>query len=168
MNRRGTRSFFALPGSRGAGFTLIEMMIVVAIVGILAAIALPSYFNYIKRSRIIEATSALGDIRSQMEKYYMDNRTYVAAGACGVTSYAFDPIASFNAVSKNFQITCPDPAGTALSPTTYSLAATGIGPMAGFTFAVDYQNNKITRALPAGWIGTAETCWVTKPDGSCD
>jgi len=69
------------------GFTLLEVMITVAIVGILAAIALPSYSYFITRSRIIEATSALGDIRSQMEKYYMDNRQYLdvgGSGKCGV------------------------------------------------------------------------------------
>src|SRR6187431_2906997 len=76
------------------GFTLIEVMIVVAIVGILAAIALPSYFEYIQRSKLIDATIKLGDFRAQMEKYFLDNRTYNNAGACGVvapTPGAADP-----------------------------------------------------------------------------
>ncbi|HEV3241327.1 MAG TPA: type IV pilin protein [Casimicrobiaceae bacterium] len=170
MNDRVLRSSFASPKAPGTGFTLIEVMIVVAIVGILAAIALPAYFKFIARSRIIEATTALGDIRSQMEKYYMDNRTYVSGGACGVTTYAPDPIAAFNGASKNFQIACPDPNGLKLTATQYSLAATGQGPMTGFTFTVDYQNNKTSGAsVPAGWtLPAPNNCWVNRPDGSCD
>ena len=62
------------------GFTLIEVMIVVAIVAVLAAIALPNYADYVKRGKIIEATSALSDLRTRYEQYYLDNRTY--AGGC--------------------------------------------------------------------------------------
>src|SRR6266581_1407504 len=64
------------------GFTLIEVMIVVAIVAVLAAIALPNYADYIKRGKIIEATSALSDLRTRYEQYFLDNRTY--AGGCAV------------------------------------------------------------------------------------
>src|SRR5256885_5749913 len=100
------------------GFTLLEMLITVAIVGILAAIAVPSYGYFVTRSRIIEATTALGDIRSQMEKYYMDNRRYDNGGACGIDTLVFKPIAAFNASSKNFVISCPP---GALTATTYVL-----------------------------------------------
>lgn len=155
---------------REGGFTLLEVMIVVAIVGILAGIALPTYQTFIMRSRIIEATTALGDIRSQMEKYYMDNRTYVAGGGgCGVTSYAPDPIAAFNGVSKNFQVTCP---AASLTATTYLLVATGQGPMVNFQYSVDNTNAKLTVSVPTvgypAWSGSGNACWVTRTDGSCD
>lgn len=150
--------------AKEAGFTIIEMMITVAIVGVLAAIALPMYFSYIQRSRIIEATTALGDLRSQMEKYYMDNRTYVGGGLCGVFSYGPpDPITAFNNNSKNFTVTCPGPTAT-----TYLLVATGKGPMNNFDYSVDNLNNKVTVNVPAPWAGTGNTCWVTRPDGTCD
>ena len=66
------------------GFSLIELMITVAIVAIIAAIALPSYTDYLKRSKLTEAHNALATYRGSMEQYYQDNRSYGAGGACGV------------------------------------------------------------------------------------
>ncbi len=70
--------------SRAAGFTLIELMIVVAVIAILAAIAIPMFADYVMRGKIVDATAHLGDLRTQMEKYFMDNRTYLNGVACGV------------------------------------------------------------------------------------
>jgi len=69
---------------RARGFTLIELMIVVAIAAILASVVLPMYRTYVQRGRIIDATSRLSDFRVRMEQYYMDNRTYDKGGKCGV------------------------------------------------------------------------------------
>ena len=63
-----------------SGFTLIEVMITVAIVAILGAIAVPSYNEYVQRARITEATSALSDMRNKMEQYFQDNRTWTPGG----------------------------------------------------------------------------------------
>jgi prepilin-type N-terminal cleavage/methylation domain-containing protein len=52
------------------GFTLIELMIVVIIIAILAAIAIPSYADYVTRARVVEATHGLGDARNKMEQYF--------------------------------------------------------------------------------------------------
>src|SRR5258708_25584757 len=65
---------------RQSGFTLIELMVTVAIVAILAGIAIPSYTSYITRSKLLEATSNLLGMRTKLELYFQDNRTY--AGAC--------------------------------------------------------------------------------------
>ena len=67
------------------GFTLIELMIVVAIIGILASIAVPNYTEYVRSGKAIEATAALGDQRVKMEQYFQDNRTYVG-GPCTPTA----------------------------------------------------------------------------------
>ena len=66
------------------GFTLIELLIAIAIMGFLAAIALPEYREYVQRSRIIDATSRLSDLRVRMEQAFMDFRAYDNAGACRV------------------------------------------------------------------------------------
>lgn len=61
------------------GFTLVELMIVVAILGILAAVAVPMYSGYISSSKKSEAKSNLQAIRLLEEQYFADNRTYIAA-----------------------------------------------------------------------------------------
>jgi type IV pilus assembly protein PilE len=138
---------------RHHGFTLIEVMIVAAIVAILAAIAIPSYSDYILRSRITEAVGGLGGMRVKMEQYFQDNRTYV--GACAASTIAALPTAD------KFTFSC-----SGLSGTAYLVTATGSGPMAGFAFTINEANTRATTGVPSGWTGSA-TCWVLKKDGSC-
>ncbi|AXV65757.1 type IV pilin protein [Pseudoalteromonas lipolytica] len=58
------------------GFTLIELMITVAILGIIASIALPSYFEHVKRTARTEAITALLDAANKQEQFFVDNRQY--------------------------------------------------------------------------------------------
>jgi len=141
-------------------------MITVAIIAILAAIAIPAYSDYIMRSKIIDATTKLGDLRSDMEKAFMDRRTYMLAGGCAaqlkIDSYNKDP-------SSNFTFDCP--AGS-LSDTTYQLTADGVAArgMSGFGFTIDQANGKTTWKVPTarGWVlPSPNLCWATRKDGSC-
>ena len=143
---------------RSTGFTLIELMITVAIVAILAAIAIPSYRDYILRGRLTEALSALSAQRVKMEQFFQDNRTY--AGACAAGTVAPLPVTS------NFVYACALSA-VGVVPSTYTITATGAGSMASFVYTMDETNGKTTTTLPTGWTGAGATCWVTKRDGSC-
>jgi len=139
-----------------SGFTLLELMIVVVVVAILAAVALPSYRDYILRSQLAEAHSNLADMATKLELYYQDNRTYV--GACAAGTVAPLPAA---ANAKHFDY----PACT-LTANTFLVQATGKGSTAGFTFTIDQNAARATTAVPTGWTASA-TCWVRRKDGSC-
>ena len=135
------------------GFTLVELMITVAILAILAAVAVPQYKDYVTRGRIPDATSALSSKQVQMEQFYQDNRTYVGAPACTADT----------GTSKYYTFSCVAGSNTA---TAYTLQAVGRSAMAGFTYTVTQAGAKATTAVPAGWTSSA-TCWVAKKDGSC-
>ena len=81
------------------GFTLIELMIVVAIVAILSAVAVPAYSSYSMRGKIPDATSNLAALRVSMEQFYQDNRNYGTAPACGVTAMPVSSYFTFSCVS---------------------------------------------------------------------
>lgn len=68
---------------RRAGFTLIELMIVVAIIGILSAIAIPTFQSYVYRSRTAEAVTFLGEIRQRQESYRAEFGQYCAVSGTG-------------------------------------------------------------------------------------
>ena len=135
------------------GFTLIELMIVVAIIGILASIAIPQYSDYVKRGKAAEATSNLATLRIKMEQCFQDNRTYDIA-AC--TAFC-------TTTAGNFTYTC-SPVSTA---TTYTIVATGVNTrgMPNFTFSVDQANNKTS--MFDGTTPSPNTCWLTNKSGAC-
>lgn len=140
---------------RQAGFTLIELMVVIAIVAILAAVALPSYRDYVTRGRIPQATSELASMRVKLEQYFQDNRKY--EGACEDGTVAPKP-----RDTDDFKFTCPT-----LTETAFTVKAEGQGAMAGFTYTINELNVKKTVAVPTGWGPAQDNCWVVKKGGLC-
>lgn len=132
------------------GFTLIEVMITVAIIGILAAIALPSYRDYVLRGKLVDGANALSIAKADMERYFQDNRTFVGAGPCTSSTVG------------SFTVSC---VGTPTA-TTYSLQAVGTGAVNGFTFTINQRGDKAsTVSGVAGWSSCSNN-WVMKK-GAC-
>lgn len=128
-------------GTSQQGFTLVEMMIVVAILGILVSIGLPAYNDYVTRSRLQAAFVALSNTGVLMEQSFQDNRRY----ACNSVTMP---------TAEGFTVTC------AGDDTTYTLTATGSGSTtSGNTFTLDQAGNRNTTAttLPGG---AQNGCWV--------
>jgi len=140
-----------------SGFTLIEVMITVAIIAILSAIALPSYRDYIIRGRLVNATNALSVTRARMEQFFQDNRKY-AGGPCATKQTVGD-----------FTVVC-DATDPAVEPTetVYTIRATGTGTMDGFVYTINQNAVAKTVKLGANW-GTAASgnCWQMRKGESC-
>jgi type IV pilus assembly protein PilE len=144
-------------GRLSSGFTITELLVAIAIVGILASIAVPSYGAYITRSRILDAIAKLSDHHTRMEQYFLDRRTYVDdVGNCGVA-----PPATAGS-ADSFAMAC------AATSKSYLVTATGIAAkgMTGFAYTIDEAGTRITSSVPKGWSRTTD-CWTVRPDGSC-
>jgi type IV pilus assembly protein PilE len=141
------------------GFSLIELLIVVTIIGILSAIAIPAYSDYVLRGKVTDATSALSTSRTKLEQFFQDNRTYVGGPNVTVNCNATD-----TASSQNFDFLCNAAAAT------YTLTATGKSSMAGFSYTLDQSGAKtstIASPASANWVASSANCWITKKGGTC-
>jgi len=146
---------------RQSGFTLIELMVTVAIIAILASVALPSYTQYVLRGKLLEGKSNLMAMRTKMELYFQDNRSYVGACVAGTT-------AALPTGLKYFTIDC-SPA-TPPTATTYVVKVDGVGgDLAGLTMTIDQANVRRTVSVPStgGWTLPSTPCWITKKSGEC-
>jgi len=129
-----------------AGFTLIELMIVVAIVAILMAIAVPSYRQHVVRSNRAAAETFMLEVANRQERFLLDNRRYAASLAALGMSAGSD-------VSPNYTVTVTDSGGVGLS---YTITATPIGSQVSDTecgvLTLDNQGSKTA-------AGGGSRCW---------
>jgi type IV pilus assembly protein PilE len=132
MDRSGDIQFRVSGRGRASGFTLIELMITVAVVAILAAIAFPSYALFMKKSRRADAEATLMDIAQREQQYLLDTRTYAPDVVTLNTSVPADVSAYYAIQICQTTAPCAAPGG---APPTFAIIAT---PIAGSPQAGDY------------------------------
>lgn len=144
----GMKGEHAVNGNRhpaATGFTLIELMIAVAIVGILAGVAFPSYQDYVRRGHRASAQGYLMDLAQREQQYFLDNRGYAStASALGYSSAPSD-------VSPYYTVAITVAGGP---PPTYSITATPTGSQASDTCGSLTLNSAGTKSSSAG-----SNCW---------
>ncbi len=151
-------SLSALQRRKASGFTLIEVMIVVAIIGILSAVAYPSYTEYVRRGQISEAFTNLSSFRAKMEQYYQDNRNY---GSSGTTCANDSSASAWNGFASTdyFSYTCT----TSASGQAFSIVAKGTtGGAKDSWYAIDNEGHRTTTKYKGSDVSPAASCWLTK------
>lgn len=130
-------------GPTGArGFTLVELMIAVAVVAVLLSIAVPAYREYARRGAVAGAIEVLAAGRVVAERYFLDTATYEEMPCPGGTRY--------------FTIECESDAES------YRITATGEGSMNEFVYTIDEANLRTT----SGPWGEGN-CWITRKGDRC-
>jgi type IV pilus assembly protein PilE len=122
--------------SYNKGFTLIEVMIVVAIIGILAAIAVPSYTSYVERAKATEAVNSLSATSIKMEQKFQDTGVFACVTAAWSANY--------------FNYTCN------ATVTDFTLTATGVDSMVKYGYSINAAEQHVTTAHPKG---ATNNCW---------
>ena len=112
------------------GFTLVELMVVVIIVGILAAVAVPLYRSNLKRAMSSEGVALVGSIRTAERVYYAEHDTYTGAPA---------DLGGIDLTGNKYFTTAP--VFTLVTATTFTVTATGSGDASGVTAAIDQDGN---------------------------
>lgn len=146
---------------RSHGFTLIELMVTIAIVAILSSVAIPAYTDHVRRGQLPEAFTQLTDFRVKMEQYYQDNRNYGAAACADVAggpSWAtFAP-----ANRKYFNYACTLPVTVPVGQQFLITATGSSGAATGHVFTINHNGTQTTTQFKGATV--AKTCWTSKGD----
>ena len=154
------------------GFTLIEMMIVVAIIGVLATVAAVSYRKYLDAARTTEAYGMLGEIRNREEAYRAEFSSYISTTLNNQSETVLFPAVDSGTCyggsgSYSGKEPCPKAANTqtgAILPNGWSGMGINAGRntlQCGYTAIANTANTPVTGTLGAGFLGTANqpTTW---------
>jgi type IV pilus assembly protein PilE len=143
---------------RSAGFTLIEVMIVVAIIAILSAVAVPTYGDYLRRGQLPEAFTFMGNYRVRMEQFFQDNRNYGSNNTCARATAGVPAWADLTkSGAQYFTFTC-----TLNSASAYTLTATGsAGRARGHVYTIDQNNTKTTTTYKGAAV-SGKACWLVR------
>ena len=145
---------------RWAGFTLIELIVVVAIVGILAAIAYPSYLDSVRKGRRAEATTALYGIQLAQEKWRANNATYGALAACATPAAGCWVIAAAAAGTLTTEGGYYTLATAGNNATTFSATATAVSDKSQTEDkAAGVSCTPLTMTASGPTITTQAACW---------
>ena len=143
---------------RNQGFTLLELMIVVAIIAIIAAIALPAYTEYVRKGKRAEAYTAIGDIQLREERFRADYPTYgnstSTTALLGNLFGSTGAVTSYNSTLNYYNI------GITSSATGYVITATRKGDLASDpkcgNFRMTYASGTSTKSISSGDLSY---CW---------
>lgn len=140
------------------GFTLVEVMIVVVLLAILAAVGYPQYTNHVATGYIAEAHADLMDYKNKMESYYQDEKSYrsgTSGSTCGVQAGVY------NTSGKKFAYACT------ADEESFTITATSSVPLLeGIGFTINNNGAKQTFKGTIATIAQA-TCWAKKRGGEC-
>jgi type IV pilus assembly protein PilE len=137
---------FSMLKKRFGGFSLMELMVAVAIVAIIGAIAFPSYLGYMNQTRRSDGQTALLDLSNRMERYFTNNNTYVGATLATLGANATSPEGFYTVSISN--------AGA----TTYTLQAVPQGAQTGDTTCGTLSIDQVGQKGETG-TGTVQDCW---------
>lgn len=150
------------------GFTLIELMIAVAIVAILASVAYPSYTDYLRKGRRAEARSVILEAAQWMERFYTQNQRYdqntagtaTTDNALFYANYKYSPKSTTQAGHYQLTLTVSN-----ASPNAYTLTAAPMGAMTGDKCG-SFVTNQTGARGNTGYSGfasasaAAQSCWA--------
>lgn len=144
--------------NRNSGFTLVELMVVVAIVGIIAAVAFPAYTQYVTKAKRATAKSLLTQVAQRQQQYFMDNKSYTAdlsdLGYPGATLFVDDQGNVSAATSEDSVYTIEV---TAQNQTSYTLTATPVNIQADRD--TDCTSLTLDQRGTKGHTGAGAECW---------
>ena len=138
---------------RRRGFTLIEIMIAVAIIGVVTAIALPSYFRHVETARRTDATAFLSEVNGEQVRFFSENNAY----ATSMSELGYGTEATYPTPAEHYVVSIA-PLGTRGGYTLVATAATD-GAQASDTDCATISITSTGARTPSKAAGDAVDCW---------